>query len=117
VHFIGYVEDDDHPKLLAAADVVVSPSVSPLESTPITLLEAMAQGTAVIGSEVGGTAETVPPGGFNRIVPASDVDELARAMEELGKAANGAPKQPRYPRTWLDVGDDYERLLLKRGGS
>lgn len=115
VHFIGFVEDEDLPRLLAAADVVISPSVSPLESTPITLLEAMAQGTAVIGSDVGGTAETVPPGGLNRIVPGSDVDSLATAMEELGRLARESAKEPRYPRTWTDVADDYLALLVRRG--
>lgn len=117
VHFIGFVEDEDLPRLLAAADVVLSPSVSALESTPITLLEAMAQGTAVIGSEVGGTAETVEPGGLNRIVPAGDEAALAEAMEGLAADARAAGKQPRYPRTWDDVADDYAALLLKEGGS
>jgi glycosyltransferase involved in cell wall biosynthesis len=115
VHFIGYVPDEDLASFYSGLDVFVCPSVSALESTAITLLEAMAQGTAVIGSEVGGTAETVPDGGLNRIVKGSDVEGLAGAMRALGDLARGRAKQPRYARTWDDVAEDYRELLFREG--
>lgn len=114
VHFLGFVADEDLPLFLAAVDIVISPSVSPLESTPITLLEAMAQGTAVIGTEVGGTAESVVPGGWNRIVRAGDADELRTAILDLARQVKDSPKRPRFGRSWRDVAIEY--LALFRGG-
>lgn len=65
---------------MARADVVVVPSTGP-ESYPLTTLEGMAAGAAVIASAIGGTPEAV--GGVGALVPPSDSTALAGAIEAL----------------------------------
>lgn len=72
---------DDVPQLLAAADVYVSPSLS--EGAPVTLLEAMAAGTPVVATRVGGVPEIINDGENGLLVPAGDDGALARALARL----------------------------------
>ncbi|WP_164078794.1 glycosyltransferase, partial [Stenotrophomonas maltophilia] len=53
-------ERTDVPDCLAACDLFVLPSVS--EGLPISILEAMAAGRAVVATEVGGVPELVTEG-------------------------------------------------------
>jgi glycosyltransferase involved in cell wall biosynthesis len=66
-----------------AADVFVLPSVS--EGLSNALLEAMASGTAILASRVGGTAEAVDDSVQGLLFPAGDEISLARAIERLLK--------------------------------
>ena len=111
VRFIGFVADEDLFSLFRAADVVVSPSVSELENTPISLLGAMSVGTPVIGTTVGGTGETVPDDHRRGIiVPPRDSPAIARAVTELLRA--GKPdSEPAPPRFWENVARDYAMLF------
>jgi glycosyltransferase involved in cell wall biosynthesis len=63
VRFLGYVPDSMLPSLYSSSDVFVLPSTTS-ESFGITLLEAMASGTPVIGSSVGGIPEVIGDCGF-----------------------------------------------------
>lgn len=112
VELIGFVPDDDLANLFYAADVVVSPSVSMLESTPITLLYATALGTRVIGTSIGGTEESIPSDGARgAIVAPRDVDELTHALRTmLSQSGQHYPAQ--VPRFWSDVAADYTRVML-----
>ncbi len=71
----------DIPDLVAAADVFVLSSLR--EGTPLSLLEAMALGKAVVGTSVGGIAETITNGENGLLVPSEDAQALAVAMEKL----------------------------------
>jgi glycosyltransferase involved in cell wall biosynthesis len=110
VRFLGFVQNEEMCNLYRMADIVASPSISHLESTPITLLEAMVQGSCVIGSEVGGTGECVVPDEMTRIVPGGDVDALAKAILELLDVPQGK-KVPRFKRRWKDVAEDYFKIF------
>jgi glycosyltransferase involved in cell wall biosynthesis len=79
VVFAGY--RDDVPAVLAALDVFVLPSW--IEGLPLVALEAMAQARPVVASAVGGTPELVVDGETGLLVPAKDVDALARAIDKL----------------------------------
>jgi glycosyltransferase involved in cell wall biosynthesis len=68
----------DIAELLAAADLFVLPSV--LEGLPLALLEAMAAGTPVVATAVGGVPRVVEDGVTGRLVPAGDAGALAEAM-------------------------------------
>lgn len=61
-------------------DVVVVPSVEP-EAFPLTILEGMASGAAVVASDIGGTAEAVDDGGV--LVSPGDVNQLSEVLESL----------------------------------
>lgn len=82
VRFTGFVEDD---RLLASAfreaRLFVLPSE--YESFGLVLLEALAQGTPVIASRVGGIPEFVPDGKAGLLVPPNDAKALADALVTL----------------------------------
>jgi starch synthase len=67
--------------LLSAATIFVCPSV--YEPLGIVNLEAMACGTAVVASAVGGIPEVVTEGATGLLVPAGDEPALATAMANL----------------------------------
>jgi glycosyltransferase involved in cell wall biosynthesis len=85
-------------------DVLVLPSS--YEGSPLVLLEAMAAGRAVIGSDIPGIREALEPEGAGLLVPPRDADALAAAIEalagdagrraELGRRAR-AVAVSRYP--------------------
>ena len=79
VEFLGYVPDDALNPLFSSADVFVLPS-SFGESFGIVILEAMASGTPVIGTKVGGIEEILEDGKYGVLVHPSDPSELACAM-------------------------------------
>lgn len=110
VRFLGFVPDGDVGRLYSEADVVACPSTSLLESTPITLQEAMAFGTPVVGSTLPGTEESIPNDGERgRLVPPHDVPALAAALGELIDA--GRPRRPAESRSWSATAHDYVRLF------
>ncbi len=110
VRLVGFVPDQDLMNLFGASDLVVSPSISALESTPITLLYASAAGTAVLGTEVGGTAETIPNDGVSGlVVPPEDPAALGEAMGRLLDAPR--TRVARTPRYWSDVAADYGKVM------
>ena len=75
-----FVPRSEVPELLRNADVVVVPSRWP-DPCPLTVLEGMAAGAAVIGSEIGGIPETVR--GVGLLVPPGNRDDLAGAIARL----------------------------------
>jgi glycosyltransferase involved in cell wall biosynthesis len=77
--FLGHRRDV--PALLAAADVVVLPSL--WEGLPLALLEAMASGTPVISTRVGGIPELIVSGCNGLLVEPGDSAALAAAIREL----------------------------------
>ncbi len=116
VRFLGFVPDAEVGQLYADADVVACPSVSLLESTPITLQEAMAFGTPVVGTTLPGTEETVPDDGvYGRLVAPHDIGALAAAIAQLADA--GRPPRPLQPRSWRETANDYVRLFEEVRGA
>lgn len=79
--FIG--ARSDVPLVLAALDVFVLPSL--FEGLPITVLEALAAGTAVVASAVDGTPEVVIDGQTGRLVPPGEGPALTEALRGLIK--------------------------------
>jgi glycosyltransferase involved in cell wall biosynthesis len=111
VRLLGYVPDGELMNLFGAADLVVAPSISSLESTPITLLYASAAGTRVLGTDVGGTEESIPNDGVaGLVVPAENPVALGDAMGRLlgSTVPRSAPPPPRY---WSDVAADYGNVM------
>jgi glycosyltransferase involved in cell wall biosynthesis len=71
----------DVPRLLAAADLFLLSSVT--EGIPLTVIEAMAAGLAVVSPDVGGVSEVVVHGETGGLVPARDPDALAAMVVML----------------------------------
>ena len=81
VAFVGPRAQEELPHFYAAADVCVVPSY--YESFGLVALEAMACGTPVIGSNVGGLAFTIKDTDTGFLVPAGDAMALAGKIELL----------------------------------
>jgi glycosyltransferase involved in cell wall biosynthesis len=80
--FTGLLEPAEIVSALAAADVVVHPSLN--EIFPNAVGEAMACGRAVVAADAGGTSELVGrEGEAGVLVPPGDADALAAAVGEL----------------------------------
>jgi glycosyltransferase involved in cell wall biosynthesis len=72
----------DVPEVMAALDVLVLPSVRS-EAAPQVIPQALAVGTPVIGTAVGGIPEIVRDGETGRLVPPGDAKALAEAILEV----------------------------------
>lgn len=69
---------DEMPNVFAAADLVVQPSHA--EGLGIALLEGMASGRPVVGTQVSGISEIIIHGSNGLLVPPGNVGCLARAI-------------------------------------
>ena len=81
VTFAGAKNQEVLPDYYAAAEMVVMPSH--YESFGMVALEAMAMGTPVIASEVGGLAHLVQDGETGFHVPPRDPEALAACLHDL----------------------------------
>ena len=79
--FLGYQEDV--APWYAVCDAVVLTSVS--EGTPVTIIEALAAGRAVVATSVGGVPDVVDDGETGYLVPPGDIAALAERLEELAR--------------------------------
>jgi glycosyltransferase involved in cell wall biosynthesis len=79
IHWAGYRRDLAH--ILGALDLFVQPSR--YEGMPITVLEAMASGCAIIASAVDGNRELILDGVSGWLVPPGDPDALAKVILDV----------------------------------
>ena len=92
MHFAGPVADEELPALFRRAAVLALPSVHwtcygrfvPVsELLGLVVLEAMASGTPVVCSRIGGLPEIVEHGVTGFLVESGDVDELRERLAEV----------------------------------
>jgi len=92
VEFLGTAADSDLPVLFRSASVVAVPSVERTcygravrvsELLGLVALEAMASGTPVVASDVGGLPEVVEHGVTGFLVPPGDVGALRERLDQL----------------------------------
>jgi glycosyltransferase involved in cell wall biosynthesis len=81
VRFVGLVKPDDLPEYYRGADVLLNPSLS--ESFGMSLVEAMACGTPVIATRIGGMPEIVDHGRTGLVVEPDNPVGLADAISGL----------------------------------
>lgn len=97
IEFLGFVSGEPLWKRVREARAVVLPSEW-YENAPMSVLEAYASGTPVIGARIGGIPEMVREGETGASFESGDVEELARqlrrfaempdsVLEKMGKAA------------------------------
>lgn len=82
VTLLGRIPRADLIMRLSSADVVMNTSIWP-ENEPVSLLEGLASGAALIASDVGGAADIVRHGHNGLLYEANDPAALAAAMEQL----------------------------------
>lgn len=113
VHLLGW-----HPSAIGfikAADALLMPSR--WEGLPMTLLEAMAAGTPVLATAVGGIPDVVEHGVNGLLYPAGDTDALCEQLATLqgqparvAEMAAAANQHARRHYSAAQVARDYERL-------
>ncbi len=81
VEFLGHVTRTALPALLRSASVVVVPSR--YENLPLSVLEGMACGVAVVASRVGGVPEMMDDGVEGTLVPPEDPEALGAALARI----------------------------------
>jgi glycosyltransferase involved in cell wall biosynthesis len=116
VEFLG--SRTDVAEILADGDLFVRPSL--VEGMPLTVLEAMATGLAVVACDVGGVRELVSDGATGYLVPPGSPDAVASALTrllsedelrlEMGAAAL---ERVRDEFNWDKTTDLTESLLLR----
>ena len=79
----------DIPEVMAALDVLVLPSIRS-EAASQVIPQALAVGTPVVASDVGGSGELVRDGETGRLVPAGDAAALAAAIVDCLSDREGA---------------------------
>lgn len=81
VVWCGEKRNDELPKWYAKADAFVLPSRS--EGTPTVMLEAMASGTPIIASKVGGVPEVISDGINGLLFESEKSEQLKACLEKL----------------------------------
>ncbi|MBG0786420.1 MAG: glycosyltransferase [Anaerolineaceae bacterium] len=119
VFFLGRRGQHTLPYYYSAAEVVVMPSH--YESFGMVALEAMACGTPVIASRVGGLAHLVKDGETGFFVPAQDPEALADKLrllfvqhnlrEDMGKQAVDYAQEFRWETITAQIAEIYQQLV------
>ncbi len=86
VRFLGWLPPDEVRRLMLSARALVFPSVW-YETFGLTIAEAMAAGTPVLASDLGGTPELLGPLGDGWLVPAGDAAAWASRLEAIANDA------------------------------
>jgi len=116
ISFRPFVARAGVPAVLAGADVAVVPSCWP-DPCPLTVLEGMASGAALVGTTVGGIPELVRDAGV--LVPPDDSDALADALAALADDAallrrlQSAARERAVARDWRVVHDELDSALAR----
>lgn len=95
VTFLGFVPEEQLNSLYNRAQCVVVPSV--FEGFGIAVIEALAAGTRVVGTDVDGIREILISGEYGRLVPYGDCRALADAIiAEMNEPKRAGALRPEY---------------------
>jgi glycosyltransferase involved in cell wall biosynthesis len=83
VRFLGRVSQANLPRLYAACDVFVLPSVSRLEAFGIVALEAMSTGKPVVVADIPGVREVIEDGSEGLLAEPVNPQDLAEKVQRL----------------------------------
>jgi len=107
VRFLGHREDV--PRLLAASDLLVLPSL--YEGLPNVVLEAMRFGKPVVATAAPGTTELVVHGQTGLLVPVKDHVALARAIRDVVDDPDRGRALGRAGRARVESGFTADRMI------
>ena len=118
VEIIGNITDDELLKLYNSSDLFVLPSIidsqGNTEGLGVVLIEAMACGLPVIGSNIGGIPDIIRDRETGLLVPQKDIHQLSIAMKELienkdlmEKIANNGYQMVKNKFSWEKIARDY----------
>jgi glycosyltransferase involved in cell wall biosynthesis len=110
VTFAGWCRPDEVFDRVRRAAILVHPSIAP-DPMPTVISEAMALGTAVIASDLGGIPELLLNGRCGILVPPRDVNALANAIQLLISETDTRERLVQVARTHVE-----ERFDVWRNG-
>jgi glycosyltransferase involved in cell wall biosynthesis len=120
IELLGHLDPGDRASFLSSIDLFVLPSKG--ENLPITILEAMAAGRAVVASRVGAVEEVVIEGETGWTFAAGDVVGLAAILStcalersELVKRGSEARRAVERNHTWEAIGPRLTALYVDAG--
>jgi len=80
IMFTGYIDDSDLKEFYSLIDVLVLPSIDPLEAFGIVQVEAMLCGTPVVATNLPGVREVIKRTGYGLLSNAKDPEDIARKI-------------------------------------
>ena len=115
--FVGKVPHHLLPYFYSAAYVYVLPSL--LEGFPATILEAMACGTPVIATKVGGVSEAIVNHVNGILIDPGSIDQLCDALEYIlsdsnyrNKLSSAAREIIKNKFSWNNIAEQYRNLYM-----
>lgn len=114
-HVVFTGQREDMPEIMAGVDVVVlaSGSEATPEASPLVIVEALAMGTPVVASNLGGVPEILHDGKTGYLVPPRDSEALAEAILRLLQNEEKARNMGRAGQAWVRGHLDVERFACK----
>lgn len=116
VKFFGVVSDKNLPLYYAASDILILPSVSKLEAFGIVLLEAMASGLPVIGSDIPGVRSVIKSSEAGFLVKPKSSQDIVRKIARVSRLKNLdkiARKSAEENYDWEIIVKQIERVYLQ----
>ena len=122
VVFLGALPNERLPQYYASADVYVLPSVEAAsgdkEGLPVTLMEALASGCAVVATDLPGNRDLITDYNEGRLVPQRNSEAISTAVTEIlanktlrdALQRNGRDKVKRLF-DWQVIANNYSQLL------
>jgi len=116
VHFAGSIDHDVMPVILSAADIMVLPTES--EGLANAWVEALACGTPVITTCVGGAPQLFTTAAAGRLVP-RDADRIAKAMRDIlrdtpsAQEVTAAVNRFSWKNNGAELASHFERLSTR----
>lgn len=119
VTMLGRVAGDEIPAHMASADLLVLPSIK-IEGLGVVLLEALASGTPVVGSDVGGIPDIIEDGVTGLLCRSRDASDIAakciRIIEDEALNRRTVENGERLVDTrysWSRIGEALEAILVE----
>ncbi|MEO0697600.1 MAG: glycosyltransferase [Pseudomonadota bacterium] len=116
VRFLGALSHEETLERIAAADVLLAPSVTAAdgdqEGIPVTLMEAMALGTVVCATRHSGIPELVEDGVSGVLVEERDVEGLCGAVASLEQGVPNVSQLVKAARRTAEKAFEEERQML-----
>ena len=120
----GKIRNEELPSYYAAADLFAGPSIvtatGDTEGLGVVFLEALASGTAVVGSDVGGIPDIIKHEKTGLLVREKDPNGLASAIIRMlsdrrlrEKTANAGRKHVLQNYSWDKVADNFDKIINK----
>ena len=79
VEFVGWIKGDEKIELLNKADLMILPSLA--EGLPISLLEGMSYGLALVATDVGGIPQILKPNWNGQLIKPGEVQAIKKAIQ------------------------------------